>query len=488
MAQSFYFYDYETWGTDPARDWPAQFAGIRTNANFEEIDEPLNLFCRLPAGQLPHPEACLVTGLTPDDVNSKGICEAEFIRQINEQFSRPNTCVLGYNSIRFDDEVTRYSLYRNFNDPYAREWQNGCSRWDLIDVVRLCAALRPDGINWPKREDGTNSFRLEELTAANGITHAQAHDAVSDVRATIALARLLREKQPKLFQYALDHRLKNKAGELLDTISSQPKAVLHISGMFPASRHCLAVVVPLAAHPTNKNEVIVYDLAESPEELLRLSAEDIKERLYTTRLELEEKGLTRVALKTVRLNRCPILLPKSLIKSPEEQERLGVDMSLCEQNYRMIFGDGQLLANLRRKLMTVFSGGERAFDSDPDCQLYGGFFSNDDKRLIDTVRTTRVDQLASLSLPFRDGRLEEMLFRYRARNWPESLTDEERGDWQIFCRERVLKGSGGQSRLLPDYLNHLNVLIAQEENAHKRQVLADLKRFVEGQLQQLEVS
>src|SRR5690606_22124338 len=143
--------------------------------------EPLVIYCQPTEDMLPQPEACLITGITPQKAKSEGIREVEFIRLIHEQFSKPDTCVAGYNSIRFDDEVTRNTLYRNFFDPYAREWQNGCSRWDLIDVMRLAYALRPDGIQWPTREDGLPSFRLEDLTRANGVEHEAAHDAMSDV-------------------------------------------------------------------------------------------------------------------------------------------------------------------------------------------------------------------------------------------------------------------------------------------------------------------
>ncbi len=486
MVQTYFFYDYESWGTEPARDWPAQFAGIRTNADFEEIEQPLELFCRLPEYQLPHPEACLVTGLTPDEVNAKGIPEAGFIGQINEQFSRPNTCVLGYNSIRFDDEMTRYSLYRNFFDPYAREWQNGCSRWDLIDVVRLCAALRPEGINWPMREDGTHSFQLEELTKANGIVQEHAHNAVDDVRATIALARLLREKKPRLFQYALDNRSKHKAAGFLDLISPRPKPVLHISGKFAAARNCLAVVVPLAAHPTNKNEVIVYDLSENPESLLTLEAEEIRERIYTTTVELEKRGCSRIPLKTIRLNRSPILAPVTLVEDPAEQERLGISLDQCRKHYRVIFsGDHKQLAALRQKLMAVYSQNNMSVDDDPDHQLYDGFFSREDQHQREVVRKTRPEQLAELSLPFQDKRLEEMLFRYRARNWPELLSHEDQEAWRAFCRNRIQNGCGGRSLPLADYRIHLRGLMDSEINHDRKNVLISLEHSMNRCLQAL---
>ena len=476
MTQTFYFYDYETFGTDPARDWPAQFAGIRTDADFNEIGEPLELFARLPDDQLPNPEACLVTGLTPQRVNERGICEADFIARINQEFSQPNTCVLGYNTLRFDDEVTRYSLYRNFMDPYAREWQNGCSRWDLIDVVRLCAALRPEGIQWPRREDGAVSFRLEELTVANGISHADAHDAVSDVRATIAMARLLREKQEKLFNYALFNRQKYQVAKLLDIHARKP--VVHISGRYSSARHCLGVVVPIAAHPTNKNGVVVYDLSVDPTPFMELTADEIRHRLYTATDQLDEEGLTRIPLKTVHLNKAPVVVPWNVLRD-EDKPRLSIDQAGCELHHQRLFSDQSRFNAFVAKVGQVLAGHSFEPDTDPDHMLYsGGFFSPADRERIQQVRMTPPDQLGALRLSFSDARLDDMLFRYRARNWPETLVDDEASEWQAFRRQRLLDRNGGGSLTLETFYARIDALMADVDEG-KKAILSELKTYVD---------
>lgn len=211
---SFYWYDFETWGVSPKKDKPSQFAGIRTDLDLNIIGEPLVEYCQIPNDYLPHPEAALVTGITPQTTLQKGLIEPEFFKKIHQEISKPNTINVGYNNIRFDDEVIRYGLYRNFYDSYGYAWKNGNSRWDILDMVRACYALRPEGINWPTDEEGKPSFRLELLTKANGIEHGSAHDALSDVIATIELAKLIKQKQPKLFQFLLDHRHKKQLQEL----------------------------------------------------------------------------------------------------------------------------------------------------------------------------------------------------------------------------------------------------------------------------------
>jgi exodeoxyribonuclease-1 len=450
--QTFYWHDYETFGIDPQRDRPVQFAGLRTDVDFNIIDDPLVIYCKPSPDCLPNPDSCLITGITPQMAEQKGVCEAEFIGQIHQQFAQPNTCTLGYNNLRFDDEVTRNCLYRNFYDPYAREWQNGNSRWDIIDVVRAARALRPEGIKWPVNEDGKPSLRLDQLTIANGITHEAAHDALSDVYATIGIARLVKQAQPKLFQFLLEHRVKAKVLELLQLGSFKP--VVHISGKYAAIKNGLAIVLPVCKHPTNTNGIIVYDLSVDPEPMLSLSIEDIQQRLFTATDNLPE-GVTRIPLKTVHINKCPVLAPVSVIK-PDDAPRLAIDLALCEANIAKI----KDAAGLAEKLAAVFSGHNYSEqDYDPDLAIYsGGFFSDADKQKMAKIRVTSPEQLAKTKFNFTDPRLPEMLFRYRARNYPETLSADERVRWNEFCKNRLTGRQAGAGITLDGYFARLQEL------------------------------
>ena len=431
-----YWHDYETFGVDPRRDRPVQFAGIRTDLEFNIIGEPLSVYCRPANDFLPSPEACVVTGITPQKALAEGVPEAEFIRLIHDEFSQPNTCVVGYNNIRFDDEVTRTTLYRNFFDPYAREWQNGNSRWDIIDMVRLTHALRPEGIQWPTHPDGKPSFRLEQLTEANGISHEAAHDALSDVHATIAMARLIKDKQPKLYDYVYSHRSKQSVGQLLNL--AMPTPVLHVSSMFPAERGCIALVAPVAAHPTNKNEVIVYDLSVSPEPFLSLRPDEMAARLFTRQADLPE-GCARLPIKTVHINKSPVLVPVNTLTT-ETAKKWQLNVEQAKQHLAVLLNH----PSFSNSLKAIYK--DRIFDDvdDPDFMLYnGGFFSNDDRHRMEVIHQTAPKDLASLDLPFQDGRLQEMLFRYRARNYPEFLSDIEKMRWEEFRQQRLSENSLG---------------------------------------------
>lgn len=428
---SFFFYDYESFGVSPSHDRPAQFAGIRTDEDFNIIGDPVMFYCKQTPDYLPSPEAVVVTGITPQQCNDNGLSEPEFTARIHAEFSQANTCTMGYNNIRYDDEMTRYTFFRNFYDPYEYSWKNGNSRWDLLDLVRACYALRPEGIEWPKDENGMPSFKLENLTKANGISHENAHDAMSDVYATIAMAKLIKEKQPKLFQFFFNLRIKKEVEKLIDTGEMTP--LVHVSGMLGNYRGNTAWVVPLAWHPTNPNAVIVCDLSGDMNGLLNENAETLRQRLYTKREELTENDLP-VPLKLVHINKCPILAPaKTLL--PENAERLGIDRALCLANLQALKAQKSLV---REKVLEIFND-KRVFELSPNVEttLYDGFFSTSDKNNMAILRTLLPEHLANHGLKFEDPRVEKLLFHYRARHYPQTLTRTEQIKWQKYCHQQI---------------------------------------------------
>jgi exodeoxyribonuclease-1 len=368
---------------------------------------------------------------------------------------------VGYNSLRFDDEITRYTLYRNFYDPYAREYRDGNSRWDIIDVVRACEALRPAGIEWPLREDGLPSFRLEDLTRANGIAHEAAHDALSDVYATLAMARLVRDRQPRLYDYALSNRDKRSALAMLDIDAMKP--VLHVSGMFGAARHNTALIVPLAMHPTNRNEVICYDLMADPDSLLSPSPEQASEWLFSPASDLPE-GVQRPGLKSVHINKCPILVTAKMADRATA-ERLGIDGDRCRAHLATLRDARRAdAAGFTARVQAIASGREFEPETDPDRMLYGGgFFSDEDRRVMDQVREASPEELATTTYSFQDARLPEMLFRYRARNYPESLNDAERAQWEEYRFQRLTEPGAGGSLCMEAYQETIETLVGSGE-------------------------
>ena len=453
---TFLWHDYETFGVEPRRDRPAQFAAIRTDADLNEIAEPLMIYCQPANDYLPNPEACLITGITPQACLHQGLPEFEFAARIEAAFSVPGTVGVGYNTIRFDDEVTRFLFWRNLIDPYAREWQNDCGRWDLMDVARMAYALRPEGIQWPSKADGSPSFKLEHLTQANGLQHEAAHDALSDVRATIALARLIKRQQPRLFDFAFSlHKKDRVAQELgLPTALAQAKPFLHISGSTPAARGCLAMLQPLATHPGNKNEVICWDLAHDPSELASLDVETAKMRLFTRKSELPE-GMSRLPLVTVALNKSPMVVGNLKTLRPEMAERWGVNLAQGQA----FAAAAQALPDLSHLWRSLYARAPEA-PVDVDESLYAGFLTPADRRRLHHLRSLSSEELALDRTGFDDPRLAELVFRYRARNFPTTLSPEEAERWEAHRAARLFEGEGG-ARKLDDFFAQIDRLTEQ---------------------------
>jgi len=469
MAESFLFYDLETFGQDPRRTRIAQFAGIRTDANLNIVEAPVSFYVKPANDLLPSPIATLITGITPQHALGEGVSEAEAFSRIHDLMAQPGTCSLGYNTLRFDDEFIRHGLFRNFYDPYEREWRNGNSRWDLLDMMRLLHALRPEGVVWPQREDGATSFKLEHLATANNVREGDAHEALSDVHATIGLARLFKQAQPRLWDYALKLRDKRFVGTLLDVDAMQP--VLHISMRYPAQRMCAAPVLPLARHPFINNRIIVVDLEGDIQPLLDLPPETIAARLYTRAADLAE-GEQRVPLKEVHLNKVPALVAWNHLR-PADHARLGIDAAAIEAKAERLRPLGPALAEKARQ---VFAGERALSPSDVDASLYDGFLADGDKALMSRIRTSPPAELAGFAERLRDPRMPELLFRYRARNHLDTLDATERSRWNDYRRQRLLGEASLGEQTLPQYTAQLDALAAEHaDDAGKLALLQHLR-------------
>ncbi|AQZ99406.1 exodeoxyribonuclease I [Comamonas kerstersii] len=476
MAElTFLWHDYETFGANPRYDRPAQFAAIRTDMDLNEVGEPIMRYCQPAPDYLPSPESCLITGITPQQALEQGVPEDVFAREIEAAFSQPGTVGVGYNTIRFDDEVTRFLFWRNLIDPYAREWQNECSRWDLLDVVRMVYALRPDGIEWPVKEDGSPSFKLEDLARANGLGHEQAHDALSDVRATIALARLIKQKHPKLFEFAFALRKKDRVlhemGLPAQQIDARP--FLHVSGMIRPERGCIAVMWPLAQHPTNKNEVICWDLNADPSELAAIDADTLRLRMFTRAADLPE-GVTRLPIKSIHINKSPMVVRNLKTLSPEMAAKWGIDMNLCIEHAVK----ARALPDMSQLWKQVYSKLEGHGPNDVDQDLYNGFIGPADRRRLNQLRELSPQELSVDRTGFDDVRLQELVFRWRARNWPESLTEQEQERWQLHCMAVLLDGAGG-ARTVEQLFAQIDALSETVEDERAEEILGALYDYAE---------
>jgi exodeoxyribonuclease-1 len=441
MKQTFFFYDLETSGLDSRADRIMQFAGQRTDLDLNPIGDPINLLVKLPDDTLPSPYATLVTGITPQKTQQDGLTEAEFCKYIIKDIFTPNTIAIGYNSVRFDDEFMRHLLWRNFYDPYEWQWKDGRSRWDILDVIRLTRALRPEGISWPFDKDGKATNRLELITKLNNISHEAAHDALSDVTALIDVTKLIKTKQPKLFDYLLKMRDKKSVQKLVNLENPQP--FVYASGRLPSEYNKTSVFYPLA--PAPNGNVIVYDLRHNLEELN--SQEHV-----SNKGDGSEKSNSSIfpIVKELKYNRCPAVAPISVLDQSDGWEKIQLDKEIVAKNRDTLLKNPTFAEQMRE---FIESKPEFPPAADSESALYDGFLDHSDRIRCDAVRNAKFHDLADFHPEFSDPRLPDLLTNYKARNFPDTMTEHEQQSWEAYRTKRL-------ERQAPTFINDLESLAA----------------------------
>ena len=429
--KTFFWYDYETFGLSPKTQRIAQFAGIRTDENLNIIDEHM-FYCKPTYDSLPSPEACSVTGITPQICEKNGLIEKTFISTINNEFLVPDTCVVGYNSISFDDEFTRYTLFRNFLDPYAWHWQNGNSRWDILDVARFCYALKKDSsLKWHYDENNKPIFKLDKLAPANDIEHSDAHDALADVRATIGIAKIIKTTQPKLFDYALSLRDKREVSKKIELFSP----LLHTSGIYSGKLSCTRLTTALAYHPEYSDRALVFNLDQDPSLLTELDTEELKTLIFSKKLP---KGLDRLQIKELAFNKSPMFVPNIYKLENKITEQLQIDIDKCMENLSYI-KDNQ--TQITEKIKSIYTkDSERTPALDIDQSLYDNFIDKTDRLICNQIQNLNSDELKKFKPQFKDKKLSKLLLNFKARNFPESITEGEQEEWFEIVQSRVQNG------------------------------------------------
>lgn len=430
MAQTFFFYDLETSGLNPRQDRIMQFAGQRTDMNLEPIGDPYNLLVTLNDDTLPSPDALMVTGITPQKTVEEGYSEAQFAQMLSEEIFTPETIAVGFNNIRFDDEFIRHVLWRNFHDPYEWSWKDGRSRWDLLDVVRLTRALRPEGINWPLDDKGEPSNRLELITSANGIAHENAHDALADVTALIAVTKLIKQKQPQLYDYLLKMRDKKVVQQLVNMDDKKP--FVYASGRYDKEFAKTTVAFPLT---TSRNGgVVVYDLRYDPTPFVELSTEELSKKIFASWEERQAEDFVKLPVKELQYNRCPAVAPLGVLEQGDGWRKISLSAEVVQQHQHILLNH----PDFAEKLRTIFEN-KPAFKKlpDPEAQLYDGFLNDRDRIRVEAVRNADERELADFHPEFQDERLVPLLLHYKARNFPRSLSEDDLAQWETWRAQRL---------------------------------------------------
>jgi exodeoxyribonuclease-1 len=465
VSKTFFFYDLETSGLSGRDDRIMQFAGIRTNEQLEPIGEPYNILIKLPDDTLPSPDALMVTGITPQMTQTDGLTEAEFAKLLMEEIFISDTITVGFNNIRFDDEFIRHLLWRNFYDPYEWAWSEGRSRWDMLDVVRMTRALRPDGIVWPVDDTGKPTNRLELLTKANGLDHAKAHDALSDVEALISVTKLVRDKQPQLFEYLLKLREKKAVQQLVNLDMKKP--FVYTSGRYDAEFEKTTVAFPLTSAP--HGNALAYDLRYDPTDFVQLDKEALEKKVYASWEERQADGFVKLPAKTLQYNRAPAVAPLGVLEQQNGWNRIGLTKETVDAHTKILLTHPEFAELLR----TIFeSKPEFKKSVDPEAQLYDSFVGDRDKVRIETVRNASAEQLSDFHPEFQDERLPELLIHYKARNFAHTLSKDEQTAWEAWRTTRL-------QAQLPGFMKSLQRLAAHKTDESSQFILQELQLWAE---------
>ncbi len=468
MPKTFFFYDLETSGLSPQESRIMQFAGIRTTMNLEPIGEPVNVLVKLTDDVLPTPEALMVTGITPQDTQADGYTEADFARLLTDDIFTPDTIAVGFNNIRFDDEFIRHLFWRNFYDPYEWTWKEGRSRWDLLDVVRMTRALRPEGIVWPVDDKGQPTNRLELLSGSNGLDHVKAHDALSDVEALIGVTRLIKSKQPQLYDYLFKMRDKNEVKQLVNLEDKQP--FVYVSGHLDGAYNKATVAFPLTA---GKNgNVVVYDLRIDPTPFLQLSSHELANILYTPWEERQAEAFVKLPVEEIQYNRAPAVAPLGVLAQADGWAKLSLTEETITTHRNILLSAPGFAENIRG----IFENKREYKKSpNPEAQLYDSFVPDTDRLRIEAVRNATEHDLADFHPDFIDERLPELLLHYKARNFPKVLSQDEAVAWEAWRSAQI-------TNALPGFMKSLQKLAATITDDSKQFVIQEMQLWAESVL------
>lgn len=464
MSKSFFFYDLETSGLSARHDRVMQFAGVRTDMDFNRIGESYNMLVALNDDTIPSPEALMVTGISPQKTVDEGYTEAQFAKLLVEDVFVGDTIAVGFNNVRFDDEFIRHLFWRNFYDPYEWTYKDGRSRWDLLDVVRMTRALRPEGITWPFDSKGRPTNRLELITKANGISHQHAHDALADVDALIDVAKLIKDKQPQLFDYLFTIRDKRAVQAFVNLDDIKP--VVYASGQYESEWNKVTVVLPIAPAP-NAN-ILVYDLRYDPSQMVELGEEELAAKVFASWEDRQRDDFVKLPVKILQYNRCPAVAPLGVLSQGEGWKKVGLDEVTVMSHAQTLIQHPEFSERLR----SVFEKKRDYISSnDPESQLYDGFLNDRDRLRVETVRNASERELVDFHPEFTDERLAPLLLHYKARNFPKTLAKDEVEEWEQWREARL-------ARQLPSAMKSLQQASATADD-NKRFILQELQLWIE---------
>ena len=416
------FYDTETTGTRPAWSQVLQFAAVLTDDDFNELAS-VNVRCRLLPHVVPTPWALKVTGMAPTAVDRHPVSFYEMILGIHRQMKDWGAAYyLGFNSIKFDEEIMRQSFWQNLLDPYVTN-TGGARRGDVLSIMRAALAAQPDILNVPTGPDGKPVHKLEKIAALNGFDTSNAHDALADVRATVHMARLLRDRAPAIWDRAQETARKQNAEPL---VARPVPFVLH--SRFGAGGYRL--VVPVCGVPGNGAAHIVFDLARDPTPLLALSADEL----------VQAMAERDCPLLTFRANAQPVAFERGDRRAPPPGDE--PDDSTVRQRVALIVDNRGFCDRVARAAgLRAAAFGKSSLAEE---RIYDGFAPDSDRDLARRFHLLPWEERLAVADRMQDDRLRVFAERLIWLHRPNLLERDRRAVVGASLLRRALIGDGAR--------------------------------------------
>ena len=447
------FYDFETTGISPAFDQPLQFGAVLTDAQFNEIDR-VELRCKLAPHIIPSPYALVVTGLSPEQIVDPALPELfEFSQSIMDLIDRwtPATWI-GYNSMKFDEEVLRQTLYQNLQPNIYATQTNGNSRMDMLTVVYAVWCRNRKLLNWPTNTYGGTSFKLDQLAPQNGFGTHNAHDALGDVEATLHLARMISKGDHSLWSSFLFNR--NKRSILRKLGEFPPVAIVSRDGSAPPKTYIGCFCGTL---PGNTSSAVFFNLQAGDPEVIGSSDEKLN-------LNLAE-GASKITF-SLPINKTPAIFS---IHDParEHVERAGV-----------IAKSPSLRATFLHSASALFSN-DKAPDAVPvEKQIYGKFYSNSDRALLQEFQSSDWISRRKIVNLFEDARLRQLGRRLIAYYRKDLLTEREAMQFKNFIKERWTATDTKTTEWTTIYSAKKSIIEIREKKIINKESIDSIENFI----------
>jgi exodeoxyribonuclease I len=423
MNQTYLFYDIETTGLHNCFDQILQFAAIRTDLQLNELERH-SIWVRLRPDVMPAPRAILTHQISLTHLAQVGSCEYEAVKQIHGLVNTPGTISLGYNSLDFDDDFLRFSFYRNLLPPYTHQYANGCGRMDLFPFTVIYFLYHKNALaTWPTKPTGGSSLRLEDLSRANDLAADNAHDAMTDVEATLALARRFYASHLQSWEYICGYFNKTTEQDRLAKLAKY--AALRLDDNI----HPQAVLVKGKVGAKNNYQNVVLSLGNS----LHYANQSLWLQLDNAALQrttIESVADTAIFVQRKKGAGMPVLLPvipRYLQKiSDERQQTVQSNIEWLLQHPHIL----RAIINYHRHYKY-----QKVVNLDLDAALYeNGFLSDSEQAACFRFHAATLEQkIAMLELAqFPTAKLRDQALRLLGRNYYAALPQALQQEFQHY--------------------------------------------------------